>query len=159
MYFRRAVIIFCSTFPHPKIGGSVCSFDVVNEILHKSHFIPCVNYLQPRCDHFNQKYQVEGNNVNLFKYKNPYIDLWRLATKKCIVVPADDCTLHRNILRLRSQGGIYSEEHALKTDFSWISPPLEPVWPNTRECPSCISLQTGPTRTTFLCHRLFACQF
>lgn len=65
MYFWGAVVIFCSSFPHPEIRSSVGSFDVVNEILDKSDFILRVNYLQPWRDHFNQKYQVKGHNVNL----------------------------------------------------------------------------------------------
>lgn len=56
MYFRCAVIVLGATLPHPKVRCSIGPFNVVNQILHKRHFVLSVNDLESGCDHLNQKY-------------------------------------------------------------------------------------------------------
>lgn len=59
MYLRRAIIILGASLPHAKVGSTIGTLHIIHKILHKGHFIVCVDYLQSRRDHLHQEQQIK----------------------------------------------------------------------------------------------------
>jgi hypothetical protein len=64
-YFRCSVVVLAASLPHAKVGRSIRSFDVIDEVLHKSHFVHRVDDLQSGRDHLHQHEQIQTDHVDL----------------------------------------------------------------------------------------------